>query len=89
MKDKQIPLCINASITNVSVGHNRILTPGKPSSHCYDLEWKEIKKLLRILKLRLNLSLGMMVQKGKDIQRLQAGELHVSHIDSKAFIMSN
>ena len=29
MKDK-IPLWINASITNVSIGHDRILTPSKP-----------------------------------------------------------
>ena len=34
-------------------------------SHSYDLEWKEIGKMLRLLKMRLNLSLGTMSAEGQ------------------------
>ena len=60
------PLWINASTTNISVGHDEILIPSKlVLSHSYNLEWKEIRTMLRLLKMRLNLSLGTLSAEGQ------------------------
>ena len=48
MKDELIPKWMSASTTNVCFGHKGFLLQVSLLSCGYDLEWKEIKTMLRI-----------------------------------------